>query len=182
VLSCPRQSPGASTTPRLRHILFVLLALTSIVFAETTPPPTLEIPAAARPGPNFDVKAATDAWLATVPADKKARSDSYFEGGYWLQLWDFLVSAAIMLLLLQTRLSARMRDWAERVTKYRNVQTLLYFIPFFLITALLQFPFTVYEGFFREHQNGLSNQTFGSCFAIKRLAWPSGSFWVQSPS
>ena len=151
-------------TPRLRHILFVLLALTSIVFAETTPPRTLEIPAAARPGPNFDVKAATDAWLATVPADKKARSDSYFEGGYWLQLWDFLVSAAIMLLLLQTRLSARTRDWAERVTKYRNVQTLLYFIPFFLITALLQFPFTVYEGFFREHQYGLSNQTFGSWF------------------
>jgi STE24 endopeptidase len=149
-------------TPSLRHILFVLLALTSIVFAETTPSPTLEIPAAARPGPNFDVKAATDAWLATIPPDKKARSDSYFEGGYWLQLWDFLVSAAIMLLLLQTRLSAGMRDWAERVTKYRSLQTLLYFIPFFLTTALLQFPFTVYEGFFREHQYGLSNQTFGS--------------------
>jgi len=53
--------------------------------------------------PPFDVKAATDAYLATVPPDKRARSDAYFEGGYWLQLWDFLLSAAILLLLLQTR-------------------------------------------------------------------------------
>lgn len=152
-------------TRHLRHILLLALMLpVAFAVAETTPPLTLEIPSAARPGPNFDVKAATDAWLATVPADKRARSDSYFEGGYWLQLWDFLVSAAILLLLLQTRVSARMRDWAERVTKYRNLQTLLYFLPFFLITSLLQFPLTVYEGYVREHQYNLSNQTFGSWF------------------
>src|SRR6266436_1546957 len=100
-------------TSRLRHILLVVLTLSSVALClgETTPPLTLDIPAAARPGPNFDVKAATDAWLATVPPDKKARSDSYYEGGYWLQLWDFLVSAAIMLFLLQSRISARIRDW-----------------------------------------------------------------------
>jgi STE24 endopeptidase len=153
-------------TPRLRHILLVALTASSVAvcLAETTRPPTLDIPAAARPGPNFDVKAATDAWLATVPPDKKARSDSYFEGGYWLQLWDFLVSAAIMLFLLQSRFSARIRDWAQRLTARKNLQTLLYFVPFFLITALLQFPLTVYEGYIREHQYQLSNQTFGEWF------------------
>ena len=125
-----------------------------------TPPPTLEIPAAARPGPTFEVKAATDAWLATIPSDKKARSDAYFEGGYWLQLWDFLLNAAIMLLFLQSRLSARMRDWAERVTGRKNLQTPLYFIPFFVISYVLTFPLTVYEGYFREHHYGLATQTF----------------------
>jgi STE24 endopeptidase len=154
-------------TPRLRPIVcFVLLAICISAFcrAETAPPPTLDIPAAARPSPNFDVKTATDAWLATIPPDKKARSDSYFEGGYWLQLWDFLVSAAIMLLLLQSRISARIRDWAQRLTARKNLQTLFYFVPFFLITALLQFPLTVYEGYVREHQYQLSNQSFGSWF------------------
>jgi STE24 endopeptidase len=153
-------------TPRLRHGLLAVLILSavSLCLAETTPPLTLDIPAAARPGPSFDVKAATDAWLATVPPDKKARSDSYFEGGYWLQLWDFLVAAAIMLLLLQSRISARIRDWAQRLTSHKNLQTLLYFVPFFLITALLQFPLTVYEGYIREHQYQLSNQTFGGWF------------------
>ncbi|MGH9863247.1 MAG: M48 family metallopeptidase [Candidatus Acidiferrales bacterium] len=116
---------------------------------------------AAAPQPAFDVKAATDAYLATVPPDKKARSDAYFEGGYWLMLWDFLYGAAVMLLLLLTRLSARMRDVAERITARRPLQTLLYFMQFFLLASVLSFPLTVYEGFFREHQYGLATQTFG---------------------
>src|SRR5438477_7534045 len=33
---------------------------------------------AASVAPAFDVKASTDAYLATVPPDKKARSDAYF--------------------------------------------------------------------------------------------------------
>jgi len=148
-----------------RHLacfVFLAICLSTICRAETTPPTTLEIPAAARPGPSFDVKAATDAWLASVPRDKKARSDSYFEGGYWLQLWDFLLFSAIMLLFLQTRLSAHIRDWATRIVANIHLQTLLYVLPFLLITFLLQFPMSVYEGYFREHQYGLSTQTFGS--------------------
>ena len=148
-----------------RHLFcFVCLAiyLSTICHAETTPPNTLAIPAAAQPSPNFDVKAATDAWLATVPPDKKARSDSYFEGGYWLQLWDFLLFSAIMIFMLRTHLSSHIRDWAVRTISNTNLRTLLYVVPFILITFLLQFPMSVYEGYFREHQYGLSTQTFGS--------------------
>jgi len=153
-------------TPLPRLTLAVILALFPFlsVHAQTDSNPTLQIPAAARPGANFDVKAATDAWLATIPPDKKARSDSYFEGGYWLQLWDFLILAAILFLLLQTRLSARIRDWAERVTQRRHLQTLVYFLPVYLFVCLLQFPMSVYEGYFREHQYGLSTQNFAGWF------------------
>ena len=38
--------------------------------------------------PNADPATATRAWLDTVPADKRAKSDAYFEGGYWLILWN----------------------------------------------------------------------------------------------
>lgn len=150
-------------TPRhLICFVFLAICLSAISRAETTPPTTLNIPAAARVTPNFDVKAATDAWLATIPPDKKARSDSYFEGGYWLQLWDFLLFSAIMLFFLKTRLSAHIRDWAARIVSNSNLRALLYVLPFFLITFLLQFPMGVYEGYLREHQYGLSTQTFGS--------------------
>ena len=142
---------------------------------EKTSPLTLNVPAAAQPSPNFDVKAATDAWLATVPADKKAKSDAYFEGGYWLLLWDFLVSAAILIWFLQSRLSARIRDWAERVTKNQLLQTLLYFIPLLIITTVLQFPLTVYEGYFREHKYGLANQSFGPWFTEQLVGLAIGS-------
>ena len=112
-------------------------------------------------GPAFDLKGATDAYLATVPPDKKVRSDAYFEGGYWLQFWDFLFGAAVTIFLLQSRLSARMRDWAARVSSWRGVQDLIYFILFLLTVSMIQFPLLVYEGYVREHKYGLATQAFG---------------------
>ena len=75
---------------------------------EATPYPTPSI------APGTDPAVATRAWLDTVPAEKRERSDAYFEGGYWLILWNFLLSVAISLFLLASRTSARLRDWAER--------------------------------------------------------------------
>ena len=112
-------------------------------------------------GHAFDVKAAVDAYLATIPAEKRALSDAYFEGGYWLQLWDFLSIVVAMWILLRLRWSAWMRDAAERVTRFKALQTALYWVQFALVVAVLIFPLTVYEGFFREHKYGLSNQSFG---------------------
>jgi STE24 endopeptidase len=120
--------------------------------------------AAQSSAPAFDVKAATDAYLAKVPAADKVRSDAYFEGGYWLILWDFLYSAVAYLFLLWTRASARMRNNAERWTKYSPLQTFLYWFQFSIVMAVLTFPITVYEGFFRERVYGLMNQSFGGWF------------------
>src|ERR1017187_6385352 len=77
-------------------------------------------------GPAFDVTAAVDSYLAKMPPGQRASSDAYFEGGYWLQLWDFLLTVIVMWLLLRFRWSARMRDLAERITRFRPLQTALY--------------------------------------------------------
>jgi Zn-dependent protease with chaperone function len=127
-----------------------------------SPAPTLNVPAAAV---NVaDPAAATRAWLETVPADKRARSDAYFEGGYWLLLWEFLLSAAISIFLLGSRISARLRDFAERSTSIKALQVMLYSVGFILLSGVLSFPLTVYEGFIREHQYGMATQTFGPWF------------------
>ncbi|MEP6698194.1 MAG: M48 family metallopeptidase [Verrucomicrobiota bacterium] len=110
--------------------------------------------------PDADPATATKAWLDTVPADKRAQSDAYFEGGYWLLLWNFLLTVAISLFLLGSRISARLRDFAERTTHFKALQIVLYAIPFILLTALLQFPLSVYEQFIREHTYHLSTQNF----------------------
>jgi STE24 endopeptidase len=124
-------------------------------------PAVLTIPPAAQASDHFDAEAATDAYLAQIPAATKARSDAYFEGGYWLILWDFLAGAAIGLLLLQLRWSAAMRDFAIRITRFKPLQSLLYWVQYLVVTTALGFPLAVYEGFFREHQYGLATQTFG---------------------
>jgi STE24 endopeptidase len=111
---------------------------------------------------HFDVNAAVNAYLAKMPSAEKARSDAYFEGGYWLQLWDFLATVVIMWIMLQFGWSAGMRNLAERITRFRPLQTVIYWVQFILILSILQFPLTAYEGYFREHKYALSNMTFGS--------------------
>jgi len=124
-------------------------------------PSVIQVPAAAQASANFDANAATNAYLAQIPADKTARSDAYFEGGYWMILWDFLYGVVVAFLLLNLRWSAKMRDFAERVTRFKPLQTFVYWLQYLLLTTLLVFPLSVYEDYFREHKYGLATQTFG---------------------
>ncbi len=111
--------------------------------------------------PAFDVNAAVEAYLAKMPPAQRARSNSYFEGGYWLLLWDLLATVVVMWLLLRFRWSARIRNLTERITRFKALQTVLYWTQFIAVVSVLIFPLTVYEGYFREHKYGLLNQTFG---------------------
>ena len=112
----------------------------------------------------LDPAAATHAWLATLPRDQREKSDAYFEGGYWLILWSFLLAVAISILLLASRFSARLRDFAEGITGFKPLQVVCYTLPFLVIVYVLSFPLNLYENFFREHQYGLATQSFVSWF------------------
>ena len=109
----------------------------------------------------FDINAAVEAYLAKMPPARRARSNAYFEGGYWLQLWDFLSTVFVMWVLLRFRWSARMRNLAERITRFRPLQTAFYWIQFIVVVSVITFPWTLYESYFREHAYDLLNQTFG---------------------
>ncbi|MEI9989162.1 MAG: M48 family metallopeptidase [Rhizomicrobium sp.] len=113
----------------------------------------------------FDPAKATEAYLARVSGAARARSDSYFEGGYWLILVDTLWAIGVAALLLWSRLSAAIRDFAERQTRSPFWQVPLYVGPYFLITTVLSFPLTLYENFLRERAYGLMNQTFFGWFS-----------------
>jgi STE24 endopeptidase len=148
----------------VRIFLLVLYCLTAApIFAQETSPSSTPFPAPSI-APGTDPATATRAWLDTVPPDKKARSDAYFEGGYWLILWNFLMASAISIFLLASRLSARFRNFAERTTRFRFLQIVLYAIPVLLLTYVLGFPLDVYEHFFREHAYGMATQNFGQWF------------------
>jgi STE24 endopeptidase len=127
----------------------------------TAMPDEIPIPTTAQPSDHFDVEAATDAYLAEIPAGARAKSDAYFEGGYWLILWDFLYGAVAYLLLLHFRWSAMMRNLAERITRLKPLQTLIYWVEFLIVTTVLGTPLAIYEGYFRERQYGLATQMFG---------------------
>jgi STE24 endopeptidase len=149
--------------------VLVLLVCASSSGAQQTPgpgakpatvmPDVIQVPAAAQPSEHFDADAATDAYLAQIPSSARSRSDAYFEGGYWLILWDFLYSVAIYLFLLHFGWSAPMRNFAERVTRLKPLQTFIYWTEFLVVTTILGAPLALYEGYFRERQYGLATQT-----------------------
>ncbi len=144
--------------------LLTLLLLLTLAIQILSAAPTLKIPQGAQAGPGFNAEAATRAYLAMQTPAEKARSDAYFEGGYWLILWDFLYGAAVALILLSTGLSRRMRDLAARITKRKPLVTWLYYAQFAVALFVMGFPMSLYEGFLREKQYGLMNQTFGAWF------------------
>jgi STE24 endopeptidase len=146
-------------------VLFVLITVFGLGTALAQPAiqPTVDItkvPAAAQPSANFNADAATEAYLAMIPPAAYARSDAYFEGGYWLILWGFLYGSVISLLLLYARWSAKMRDLAVRITRFKFLQTLIYWIEYTLVTTVLGFPLEYYQNFVREHKYGLATQSF----------------------
>jgi STE24 endopeptidase len=112
----------------------------------------------------FDVDAATQAYMAMMQGAARARSDAYFEGGYWLLLWGALLSLAVNLALLHFGWSARWSGWAKRVGKGPARRVMLYGLVYLLVTSLIMLPWSLYTGYFREHQYGLSNLSLGGWF------------------
>ena len=157
-------------------VVFVLIFISAALALAQPPgpnemPSVVTVPAAAQPSDHFDARSATEAYMAQISPERIERSNNYFEGGYWLTLWDFLYGAVIGLLLLGTRWSAGMRNLAERITRFKiptwlqflikPIQTFIYWVQYLIVSTVLGFPLGVYEGYFREHKYGMATQTFG---------------------
>ncbi len=127
-------------------------------------PPGLQIPDAARPGPNFDVDKATNAYLDLLSPQQRALSDAYFEGGYWLQLFALVYSLAVFAVMLWGGVARRLRDMAQRFSARPWLYTAIFGVLFTIVLFLLMLPWSIYADFVREHQYGLATQNFGGWF------------------
>ena len=126
--------------------------------------------AAAASVPAFDPEAATRAYLDTLQGAARAKSNSYFEGGYWIILWSALVTIAAAWATLRFGWSAAWARWAERVTKRRWLQAALYAVPWTLVTSLLVLPWSIYTGWYREKQYDLMNLSLGGWFGEQAIS------------
>ena len=109
-----------------------------------------------------DARAATQAYMDRLPADVVKKSNAYFEGGYGLQLLDFVLGLAIAALLLQGRWAARLRDAAQRLGRKALLRDALFGAGYGLAAWVFGLPLTIYQGFVREHAYGMATQGFGA--------------------
>jgi STE24 endopeptidase len=108
----------------------------------------------------FDANVAAQSYISALSPGKKAQSDAYFEGGYWIQLWGFVLDILTAWIFLSLGLSKWIKRIASRAKKV-NMRNLIYIVMYLFLSVLILFPFSVYTDFVREKNYGLSNLTFG---------------------
>ncbi|MFS0772993.1 M48 family metalloprotease [Sphingomonas sp. 1P08PE] len=114
----------------------------------------------------FDPVAATNAYLASVSGAARARSDAYFEGGYWLILWNALAGIGVAWVLLQLGVVARLSAKASAWARGRKAGRAFLFAAFYLVvTSIVTLPWSIYVGWLREQQYGMSNQALPAWLA-----------------
>ncbi|HMC21778.1 MAG TPA: M48 family metallopeptidase [Thermoanaerobaculia bacterium] len=75
---------------------------------------------------------------------------------------DFLYIVGILIVVLQTGMSARIRDVAARALTCRFLVAVLYCVLMGLIVTAFEFPLVFYQSFIVPHQFDLTNQSFAS--------------------
>jgi len=75
---------------------------------------------------------------------------------------DFLYVVGILIVVLQTGMSARIRDVAARALTCRFLVAVLYCVLMGLIVTAFEFPLVFYQSFIVPHQFDLTNQSFAS--------------------
>lgn len=121
-------------------------------------PPVLVIPEAARATPDFDVERATEAYLELVSPEARERSNAYFEGGYWLQLVDWLWTLGVAALFAAGGRATRIHQAIGRHVPSRFGADAATAGVLLAASSLVSLPLTLWVGHFREHLYGLSNQ------------------------
>jgi Zn-dependent protease with chaperone function len=142
----------------LGSVVLLALCLSAIpqkALAQT--PAASSSPAAAQSAPQ------TQTTEYTLPPDKLAKSKALYDLRGKLRIIDTAYSLLVLLALLALGIAAKYRDWAERASKYRFVQAIV-FVPLLMLTlTLLGLPMDAYQQKI-SLQYGLSVQSWGSWF------------------
>ena len=126
---------------------------------QTQPPASSTSPTTQTAKEQSEVKA------YTLPPDLYEKAVKYSRAQYILYFVGFVWGVVVLLLVLAWKLAPKYRDWAERATKVRFLQAVI-FTPILLLTiAVLELPTDIY-GHWLSRNYGISVQGWGS--------WASG--------
>jgi STE24 endopeptidase len=116
-----------------------------------------------------DPTAATQAYLATIPADVRARSDAYTEGGYWLIVWGLLISALVTWIIVRSGLLARVRQWANKTSARPKWASVVVAAAMLLTSWVLGLPWTYYSQYLRQKKYSLTSQPLADWFGQEMI-------------
>ena len=108
----------------------------------------------------FEIFAAQECSHVIVP-EASELAMQYYRSGNILWIVDLVWSLLVPLLFLFTGLSGKLGAIAQNLGKKWCFSLVIFLALFIAINQFISFPLDFYEGYIREHQYGLSTQTFG---------------------
>jgi STE24 endopeptidase len=116
----------------------------------------------------FDPQAATARYIDSLGPAALQKAHDYTVGKEWMLLWSLVVAAVVTWLIVRggilERLDRRMgeRRWALRAFVVSAV--------YFLVSAILTLPWTLYADYFREKDYGRTSQPIGDFLSQGTIA------------
>lgn len=107
-------------------------------------------------GMAFSPEAATKAYIDGLGAEALAKSAAYTIDGHWMILWSLLVSALATFVIV--RLGITDRIWSAFEKRGWALRTFLTGIGFFIVSAIITLPWSVWEEWGHERQYGRTQQ------------------------
>ena len=103
-----------------------------------------------------------EAGWGRMTAQQRQQAIEYSDTKHILYFISLAYGLVVLLFVLFTGLSARLRDRAKAIGRRRFFTLAIFLLLFLLVTAALSLPLDFYSGYLVEHTYGLSNQSVGA--------------------
>jgi len=107
----------------------------------------------------FDPNAATAQYIDSLGPAALEKAHHYTIGKEWMSLWAVVVAAVVTGLIVRSGILDRLE--AKLGEKRRNLSALVIAFVYFVVSAILMLPWSVYADWWREKSYGRSNQPIG---------------------
>jgi Zn-dependent protease with chaperone function len=116
----------------------------------------------------FDPNAATARYIDGLGPAALQKAHDYTVGKEWMLLWGLLVAALVTWLIVRSGILDHIENRIAQ--RRRNVRAFAVSFVFFIVSALITLPWTIYESWWRERSYGRTSQPIGDFLFQSGLA------------
>jgi len=107
----------------------------------------------------MNVEAATARYIDGLGAANLEKAAAYTNGNHWILLWNLVVAGLVTWAIVKWGLLDRIE---KRIGEgRRGLRAFTVTLTYFLVSAVIALPWTIYEGWFRETSYGRTSQPVG---------------------
>jgi STE24 endopeptidase len=104
----------------------------------------------------MNVEAATARYIDSLGAANLEKAAAYTNGNHWILLWNLVVAGLVTWLIVRWGLLDRIETRIGE--RRRGLRAFTVGVTYFLVSAVITLPWTIYEGWFRETSYGRTSQ------------------------